>query len=602
MYIIRLNNIDFHRDGNHLFDALNLTVHDTDRWVLVGNNGTGKSTLFQIITGTISPDGGIVEHANDLKIGFLPQSPSPSDDPVVKYCTQQFFGKEAEWFEQMCLQGTSSIELQRHQQWAEATAENITSHWKELGIDMTRPFSSLSGGEQKKALLAVMMAEQWDLILLDEPTNHLDLDTILWLEKQLQIANTACITITHDRKFADMIATGYLDLADKKIFSSTGKYQECMEYRSVREEQAQRAQNQLAKKIEREEDWMRYGVTARRKRNQRRVEQLHTLREQFKSNREIKRSDLKASHGIKSGSKIICTEKVDVGYSGQPPLIRNLNLIIPKGAKVAICGPNGSGKTTLVNTLIGKIPPNKGTIEHGASLIISEFTQKLKQIKLHERIIDQVGQGATHIQLGEESISIFRYLDGFRLGGEIANMAPNGISGGMQQRLELALALRKPSNLLIVDEPTNNLDMDSLEYLSQYLVAYKGTLLLISHDRQLIEEVATHTLQLDGNGEWQWHHGAHIQRIKDPSPSEKTVTKKKKSLDKSERIELRALPKQIEKLELKKDKLAKNLSDPDLYKSNAAEKLKSLKTEIASIDAQIQEQYQRWEYLEDKSD
>jgi ATP-binding cassette subfamily F protein uup len=598
---IRLNHVSLRINDQQLFDEIDFSLKPNDRWILIGKNGQGKTTLLNTLNKTQEIDSGQIDFANDLRIGYLKQHHDHTQSPVWEHAVSLFYPKDTQWFSDMIQVGSSTVDPSFHLSWALRCLENMKAHWESFLIDPMRPFSELSGGEQKKALLCALLAGEWDCLFLDEPTNHLDLQTILWLENQLQETNCSQIIITHDRKFADRIATGYLELDKSKLYASFGQYEDCLIAREKRQKARELEQHKLGKQIEREEDWMRYGVTARRKRNQRRVAQLNDLKKSFKEFESEQKKTIGIPKAKQSGRKIIHAEHLDIGYPNKP-LIRNLSVNIPKGAKVAISGPNGIGKSTLIQTLVGQVPPLSGTLELGTNLTSATFSQKLEQLNMDQSVFDQVSLGKDVVHIGEERLSIYRYLQIFGLDGAIMHRTPRSLSGGMCQRLELALTLKKDANVLIIDEPTNNLDIDSMEMLSELLVNFNGTLLLISHDRQLIEEVATHTLLIGENMSWEWHHGARL--ITTPTAS-KTIQPpaavKKASLTKEERIELRGLPKKIDQLEMKKEKIEEQLANPELYQNNQHKKIQEHKAALTEVEKELSAQYERWEFLEEKN-
>ena len=600
---IRLNHISLQLNNQLLFDEIDFSLKSDDKWILIGKNGQGKTTLLNTMDQKQTIDSGQIDFANDLRIGYLKQHHGHTHEPVWQYAVSLFYPKDMQWFSDMLQYGSSTEDPSIHAAWALRCFENMQAYWDLFFIDPMRSFSELSGGEQKKALLCALLAGEWDCLFLDEPTNHLDLETILWLEDQLK--NTPCsqVIITHDRKFADRIATGYLELDKSKLYASFGQYEDCLVAREKRQKARELDQHKLGKQIEREEDWMRYGVTARRKRNQRRVAQLDHLKQSFKAYESEQKKTITMPKAKQSGRKIIHAEHLDIGYPDKL-LIRNLSINIPKGAKVAITGPNGIGKSTLIQTLVGHIPPLAGSLEIGTNLTSATFSQKLEQIEMDSSVFDQVSLGKDEVFIGDERLSIYRYLQIFGLDGPIMHRTPRSLSGGMCQRLELALTLKKDANVLIIDEPTNNLDIDSMEMLSELLVKFNGTLLLISHDRQLIEEVVTHTLLLNSDQSWQWHHGVHLpdtQKKSNPLDQTSSTLTKKPSLSKEERIELRGLLKKIDQLEAKKSRVEEKLAQPHLYQEKRHSEIQQYKSDLSDIEAAIGAHYARWEFLEEKN-
>jgi ATP-binding cassette subfamily F protein uup len=598
---IRLNNVSLQLNDQQLFDAISFALKPGEKWILIGKNGQGKTTFLNTLNQKQPIDSGQIDFANNLRIGYLKQHHEPSHLTVWEQAISLFYPNDIHWFSEMFQTGSSTTDPSFHLSWALHCFQTMSDYWAFFSIDPMRSFAELSGGEQKKSMLCALLAGDWDCLFLDEPTNHLDIQTILWLETKLKAASCSQVVITHDRKFANRIATGYLELDKSKLYASFGQYEDCLIARDTRQKARELEQHKLGKEIEREEDWMRYGVTARRKRNQRRVAQLDNLKKTFRAYESEQRKVSGIPQAKQSGRKIIYAENLDVGYTDNL-LIRHLTINIPKGAKVAICGPNGIGKSTLIQTLIGDIPPLAGTLELGTNITSATFSQKLEQIVMDQSVFDQVSLGKDEILIGNERMSIYRYLQIFGLDGSIMHRTPRSLSGGMCQRLELALTIKQDANVLIIDEPTNNLDIDSMEMLSELLVNYNGTLLLISHDRQLIEDVATHTLIINPDKSWQWHHGAHLIDTPHNIPSaQKTSEVKKNSLSKEERIELRTLTKKIDQLETLKKEIEEKLADPKIYQDSQLDKIQKFKSTLSDIEKEISAQYQRWEWLEEKN-
>lgn len=602
MLVIRLNKVSHHINQKVLLDDVSINFCQGEKWVLIGENGAGKTTLFNILSGKIEPEEGTVEKDASLRVGVLPQILPQSEKTAFEHTMELIFPDDAKWLIETYHDGASSESASRHEGLLHQILYEFKTHAKRLNFSIHDPFTTLSNGQQKQIVLGAIFSDNWDMILLDEPTNHLDISTISWLETQIQQAQFPSITISHDRYFADQIATGFIELEFSKLHTSIGKYQDAVKQKDERHEKRRLDQIKLARQIEREEHWMLYGVTARRKRNQLRVERLRNLRLKFEENKQHSQKSLSQHNASRSSQKIVTFNDAYIGHDQNNPLLRNLNLVIPKGAKIAINGPNGAGKSTFINTLLGKIPPLSGEVIPGVNIKIGEFTQNLTQVKPGKSVLDQISQGKTHVQFGQDLISVYRYLDAFKLGGDIAHMVPESLSGGMKQRLELALALRSEVSLLVIDEPTNNLDLVSLEFLSDFLVAFTGTLILITHDRRLMEEVVTHTLLLDGKGKWEWHVGPKLQPLSNDAPEAPSApSKKQSSLSKEEKQKLRQIPKDIEKLEKKQRTIEQKLHDPELYDQQKFDQVRDLKHQLATLSEQIDSLYNEWEKLENKS-
>jgi len=480
-----------------------------------------------------------------------------------------------------------------------------------LSLDADAEFTSLSGGTKRRVLLAQALVTNPDIILLDEPTNHLDIDTIIWLEEFLIKSATSILFVTHDRAFARKVANRVAELDRGKLYSFDCGYDQFVERRESLIEAEISRQALFDKKLAQEEAWIRQGIKARRTRNEGRVRALKGLREERRQRRErIGTAKIQLQEADRSGALVAELKCVNFAF-GDKPVIRDFSTIVMRGDKIGIIGPNGSGKTTLLRLLLGELDPQSGTIALGTRREILYFDQLREQLDLDKTVQENVGEGNDTITVNGRQRHIIGYLQDFLFTPERARTPVRILSGGERNRLLLAKLFTKPSNVLVMDEPTNDLDAETLDLLEELLEEYSGTLLLVSHDREFLNNVVTGTIVLTGNGEVREFVGGYddwlSQSIQEAAPAKievrpvqqkpKQQSDRPRKLSFKEERELEALPEKIAALEEEQESLHRQLSDPELYKS-AGVGIAEMNTRLEEIEAELETLLIRWEELE----
>jgi ABC transport system ATP-binding/permease protein len=498
--------------------------------------------------------------------------------------------------------------------WAiEQRTERVISR---LGLDGSASFNALSGGLQRRVLLAQALVREPDLLLLDEPTNHLDIDSIDWLEGFLRDFPGALLFITHDRRFLERLATRILELDRGRITDWPGDWANYLRRREERRHAEAQANAQFDRKLAEEEVWIRQGIKARRTRNEGRVRALKALREERQARRsELGTARLRLSESERSGKLVVEAQGVGYTWDGRP-LIRDLDTLILRGDKVGIIGPNGSGKSTLLKLLLGELEPQTGTIRRGTNLQVAYFDQLRAQLDLEKSVQANVAEGSDQVQVEGQSRHVLSYLRDFLFTPERARQPVKALSGGERNRLLLARLFTRPANLLVLDEPTNDLDAETLELLEELLIQFSGTLLLVSHDRALLDNVVTSTLVFEGDGLVREYVGGYEDWLRqrplpaaapprtpsaaaatgrDPAAAEPKRPAAKLSFKESR--ELAELPARIETLELEQEVLHGRLADPALYQGDGSA-VAAAKDRLAELESELASAYARWEALE----
>lgn len=605
-----------------LLDNIDFILNEKEKVCLLGRNGEGKSTLLNIIEGRISPDSGKIEKRQDLKIAKLEQDvPLSTKGSIFEIVLQPFaemgallthyyeLSQRLDSEQDLALLEKLQNKIEAEQGWAlKYRVDTILSR---LSLNPDTEFSSLSGGWKRRVLLAKALVLEPDILLLDEPTNHLDIEAVEWLETFLQQYQGAVLFISHDRRFMQKVATRIIELDCGRLLSFPGNFNQYLEQKEAFLAAEEKANALFDKKLAEEETWIRQGIKARRTRNEGRVRALKAMRTERLQRREQQgKVNLQLDSGEKSGRIVIEANKVNFSFHDKMA-IKDFSCTITRGDKVAIIGPNGCGKTTLLNILLGKLAPTSGSVRHGTQLNIAYFDQLRLQLDLEKSVLDNVAQGATHIEIGDTKTHAVGYLQKFLFAPDRIRQPVKMLSGGERNRLLLAKLFTQPANVLVLDEPTNDLDVESLEMLEALLVDYKGTLLLVCHDREFVNNVATTTLVFENNGEIQEYVGGYDDYLSQKPSSTKTPSIKIKSetklenkpqlkkLNYQEQRELNNLPREIEKLEEEVAEIQQLMADISFYQK-ASHEINEINTKLKQLEELIKVKYNRWEFLDNK--
>lgn len=613
-----------------LLDNVNLQISSAERVCLIGRNGTGKSSLLKVVEGSVLPDEGNVWRQPNLRLARLEQElPQVISGTVYEYVATGLaaIGQLLASYHSLTQHLAHShvrkdlAQLEHlHNQIETMNGwqfdQNVLNILKRLDLDPDKPMNELSGGWQRRAALAKALVTDPELLLLDEPTNHLDIEAIQWLEEQLLDYSASLLFITHDRSLLQRLATRILELDRGQLTSWPGDYANFLR-RKDEMLQAEAEHNKLFdKKLAQEEVWIRQGIKARRTRNEGRVRALEALRLERSKRREVEsRATFDLNTVNKSGKLVVAVENVSHSF-GQQVIIKDFNLRIMRGDRIGLVGPNGSGKSTLLNILLGKLVPQHGMITQGTWLEIAYFDQLRQTLDLEKTVLDNVAHGSTFIDVNGKQRHVISYLGDFLFTPERARTPAKALSGGECNRLLLARLFSMPANLLVLDEPTNDLDIETLELLEELLSKFQGTLLLVSHDRTFLDNIVTSTLVFEGEGkiveyiggysEWQRQAKLNVTLRALPEKNQGTLTVKTrtpagKKLTYKEQCELGELPRQIEKLEAEKVELEQAIVDPTFYK-NSPEYIRKHMERLQLLDASLQRSFSRWEELEKKID
>jgi ATP-binding cassette subfamily F protein uup len=608
-----------------LLNQASLAIDKGERVCLIGRNGAGKSSLLKMIEGQIQPDSGSIWRHPSLKVARLPQEPPKNIDcSVYEYVSQGLseIGALLTRYhtlvntletgasdEDMAELGRLQLAIDAHGAWDFEQLIETTLSRLELNADAK--IGDLSGGWQRRAALAKALVLSPDLLLLDEPTNHLDIEAISWLEKTLLSLNIGIIFITHDRALLKKLATRIVELDCGELTSWPGDYENFLIRKEERLAIEKRENALFDKRLAQEEVWIRQGIKARRTRNEGRVRALKALRNERSERRERQGNIKLQQHDLeKSGKLVIEALNISHGYDDKK-LINNFSTRIIRGDRIGLIGPNGVGKSTFLNILLGNLQPQEGTVEHGSKLEISYFDQLREQLDPEKTIIDNVAEGASAVVINGKERHIISYLGDFLFTPERARTKVKALSGGECNRLLLARLLIKPANLLVMDEPTNDLDIESLELLEELLCSYEGTLLLVSHDRAFLDNVVTSTMVFEGNGVIQEFVGGYDDWIRQSKPATKAKTTPKKIKQKNsvpsvsnkltfaEKKELEKLLKTIESMEASIAELQAVLADESFY-DNDKETIENTLLNVSELEKKLSVAYQRWEVLEER--
>jgi ATP-binding cassette subfamily F protein uup len=594
MAYINIQSVSLAFGGNRLYDQINLTVEQGEKVALVGRNGSGKSSLLKLIGGGLRPDSGAVAIQKGIRSAYLDQT-VPGEMPGTVFDVVQ--GDR--------LQTSSEIENAWEQR------QPVEKAISQLGLEKERVFNTLSAGLKRQVLLARALVAGPDILLLDEPTNHMDIDSIRRLEELLWRFTGALIFVTHDRLFLQRIATRIVEIDRGKLFDQSCDYETFLSRRAAALE-VEETQNALFdKKLEKEEHWVRGGIKARRTRNEGRVRELQKMRELRRDRRERPGTvKMEAQESERSGMLVVKADKVSFSY-GNSPIIRNFSTTIMKGDRVGILGRNGSGKTTLLRLLLGELQPDSGTIRLGTNLQLSYFDQLREQLDEKKTVLENVLEDGDSVTVNGKKRHIIGYLQDFLFSPDQARSYVSLLSGGERNRLLLARLFTRPSNLLVLDEPTNDLDLETLELLEDYLMNYAGTVLLVSHDRAFINNVVTSTLVFEEGGSIQEYVGGYDDWLRQRAPEvrpakieavKKTIPQAETSRPKTkfgfrQQKELESLPLAIAALEQEQEEICRSLADPEFYKKPKSE-IVAAQQRLEAVKGLLADSYSRWEELE----
>ncbi len=626
MALISLQEITLAFGGPLVFDKLSLQVEPGERIALLGRNGTGKTTLMKVMAGQIEIDGGEMSFQKGVKVTHLPQEVPHDITGTVFDVVFAGLGERAKILSEyhhithrmytdhsddiMRELDRVQVELDKTNGWnLNAEVENVLT---QMHLDGESDFATLSGGQKRRALLAKALILKPDILLLDEPTNHLDIDTINWLEGFLKNYPGTLFFVTHDRMFMSHLSTRILELDRGKLFSWACDYQTFLLRKQMALENEAVQRMEFDKKLAEEEVWIRKGVKARRTRNEGRVKALERMRIEKQTQRQqIGKVRIQSHEAEASGHLVIKASNLGFSY-GDKTIIRDFSTQIMRGDKIGVIGANGSGKTTLLRILLGQLAPSKGKVRLGTNLEIAYYDQMRQQLDEEKTVIENITKGGDTITINGKPRHVIGYLQDFLFTPDRARTPVKVLSGGERNRIFLARLFTTPSNFLVMDEPTNDLDIETQELLEELLMEYSGTLILVSHDRSFLNNVVTSTIVLEGQGEIYEYAGGYDDWLAQSQTTEKKTAPKAKAdkiaedlqkpiitrkLSYKEQKELELLPQQIQKLEGDQEKIYALLADIAFYQKDPKD-VGEAQARVEAIGEELLKLYQRWEYLE----
>ncbi|HEX6260315.1 MAG TPA: ATP-binding cassette domain-containing protein [Woeseiaceae bacterium] len=628
MTLIRFDRISLDFGDQQILAEADFAIEGGERVCLIGRNGAGKSTTLKLITGEVQPDRGEIVRQQGLVVSQLTQSlPAGVDESVrevvasglsaIQALLEDYKARSAQVTDAQAMHELEALHqlIDVHGGWS--IDQRIGSMLTELGLPGDKKMNELSGGWRRRVALATALVQKPDLLLLDEPTNHLDIVTITWLENVVYNYDGAVLFITHDRAFLQRLATRIVEIDRGKLTSWPGDYENF----TVRKEKAledEAAENaRFDKKLQQEEVWIRQGIKARRTRNEGRARALQKMRDERarRVSRE-KTAQIRIDEADRTGRQVIRAKNVSYRF-GEKPLIENFSIRIMRGDRIGILGNNGVGKTTLLRILLGEIAPQSGTVKHGTNLEIGYFDQLRESLDAEKSVVDNVAGGRTHITMGGGEQHVIGYLKGFLFSPKRARMPVKALSGGERNRVILAKLFTRAANLLVLDEPTNDLDMETLEVLEDRLTNFSGTLIIVSHDRQFLDNVVTSTVVFEADGGIREYVGGYSDWLRQgkalaevdspqrggPPPDDgserRPATRTPTKLSYREQRELECLPRQIEDLEKELAALQQTVSMQDFY-SRSQDDVQAVLQQLRDRQAALDVAMQRWSELDDK--
>ena len=625
MTLIRFDEVSLNFADQVILRDADLSIEAGERVCLIGRNGAGKSTTFRLITGQLEPDRGDITARQNLIVSQLEQTlPEAMDLPIADVIRSGLMQieallKEYERKSRLDLDKNGLRELEElhskidaHDGWH--LEQRVETTITDLKLPADKKMNQLSGGWRRRVALAKALVQKPDLLLLDEPTNHLDIATIHWLEDRIYGYGGAVMFITHDRAFLQRLATRIVEIDRGKLTSWPGDYANFMRRKEKALEDETVAEQKFVKKLAEEEAWIRQGIKARRRRNEGRVRALMKMREE--SEERIARESRARIHieeAEQSGRKVIRARNVSYSY-GDETVIENFSVKIMRGDRIGLIGNNGVGKTTLLRLLLGELEPQTGTVKLGTGLEVSYFDQLRQELDLEKSVAYNVGEGRTYIKLNGKDRHVIGYLKGFLFTPKRSEMPVKALSGGERNRVILAKLFTRPANLLVLDEPTNDLDIETLEVLEARLCEYNGTLIVVSHDREFLDNVVTSTIVFEEDGRLQQYAGGYSDWARrgyslavtdDPSEEEKRKreaverrrNRKPKKLSYNDQRELENLPAEIDRIEADIAVLQAAVAAPDFYTQDT-ELVRQILQELSDTERRLEQRIERWGELE----
>jgi ATP-binding cassette subfamily F protein uup len=628
MPLVTLQDIFLSYGQPPLIDHINLVIEPGERVCLIGRNGAGKSTLLKILTGQVIPDDGVLKRAAGVKIAQLEQSvPQDAVGSVFDVIAEGLGaeGQLAARYHHLVLElsNNPSEKVMRELEECQGELERVDG-WDinqrveaivtKMDLDPDVDIASLSGGYKRRVLLARALVCNPDLLLLDEPTNHLDIEAIKWLEQFLLKWEGALLFISHDRRFMDNLATRFIEIDRGKIAEFNCNYATYTLRKKEMLEIEDKHNALFDKRLSQEEVWIRQGIKARRTRNEGRVRALEAMRREYANRRKQQgTAKMDIQQAEKSGKIVAEAENIhfafeDGAINGSSAVVKSFSTLIQRGDKVGLIGPNGVGKTTLLKLLLGQLEPQSGTVKTGTNLNIAYFDQYRSALDESKTVQDNVSGGRDILEIGGKSRHVISYLQDFLFSPDRCRQPVSALSGGERNRLLLAKLFTKPSNILVLDEPTNDLDIDTLDLLEELLIDYKGTILLVSHDRAFLNNVVTSTLVFEGNavinqyigGYDDWLRQRKVEtaaKSKAPAQSTKKPAATAKKLSYKAQRELDMLPAEIERLETEIGAITERMNQPNFYQSDRSVTA-AVEKDLSDLQQQLDHCYQRWEELE----
>lgn len=636
MTLLKLTDVSLAFGTTPLLDKVSWQIARGERVCIIGRNGTGKSSMLKLVKGEQKPDDGDIWRAPSLKIGELPQELPRADDRTVYDVVAEGLAEVGELLAQyhhlsMHIESEEDLnKLARVQQDLEARdgwrlGQLVDTTLSRLQLPADKTLAELSGGWRRRVLLAQALVAEPDLLLLDEPTNHLDIGAIAWLENALADFPGAVLFITHDRSFLQAVATRILELDRGHLIDWNGDYASFLVHKE-QELAAEEAANALFdKRLAQEEVWIRQGIKARRTRNEGRVRALKAMRNERAERRERQgKASFQMETAEKSGKQVIVVEKAGFAHPGGPALIRDFSLVLQRGDRIGLLGANGTGKTTLLKLLLGDLQPTSGSVKEGTRLEVAYFDQLRHQLEPEKTVIDNISEGREFITINGQNRHVLSYLGDFLFSPQRARTPVKALSGGERARLLLAKLFSKPANLLVLDEPTNDLDVETLELLEEVLLTFDGTVLMVSHDRAFLDSVVTSTLVFEGEGRVREFVGGYQDWLRQggspkllgvgeekgdkpaaaPAAEQPAVVSApveaapKKKLSYKLQRELEAIPGQIEALEAEMAALQEETASPDFYQRPQDEAQAAL-ARLGTLQEDLDRLIERWAELEE---